>query len=88
MNLMRNRARMNMEIRNTPGQLASVLSTIAQTGVRIRNVYLQDSDEKWVELELLTTMPNIVGVDELTNMLDDLKGVKVKSVEFPHSKGE
>ncbi len=88
MNLLRNRARMCMEIRNTPGQLASVLSTIAQTGVRIRNVYLQDSDEKWVELELMTTMPNIVGVEELTNMLDELKGVKIKSVDFPNSKAE
>lgn len=78
----RNRTEIQLEIKNSPGQLASVLSKIGKIGVLIKDVNIQDSDEKWINVTVLTTIPNSVGVTGMHEILDETKGVKIVSIEL------
>lgn len=78
----KNRMQVDLQIKNSPGQLARILSTIGGMGLSIRDVQMQDSDEKWLDLSIITTLPNGIGVEGVTEALDDIKGVRVASVNF------
>ena len=78
----KHRTRIDLQIKNSPGQLAKVLSAIGSMGLSIRDVHMQDSDEKWLDVSIITTLTNGLGVEGINEKLDEIKGVKVIAVSL------
>ena len=62
--------------------MAKVLSSIGCMGLSIRDVHMRDTEEKWLDVSIITTLPNGLGIDAISEALEEIKGVKVISVNF------
>ena len=78
----RNRTEIELRIKNSPGQLASVLSAIGMAGVLIKDVDMQDSEEEWTEVIIYTTIPNRIALEQLRDTLKKDENVVVESIEL------
>lgn len=78
----RERTQIDLQIKNTPGQLAKTLSIIGSTGVLIKDVDLQGSDKKWVDVTIYSTVPKGIAIEKLHDLLEEAKGIIVLSIEL------
>lgn len=78
----KHRTQIDLQIKNSPGQLARVMSAIGCMGLSIRDVHMEDSDEKWLDVSIMTTLPNGLGMESIGEKLDDIKGVRVIALNF------
>jgi len=76
------RTQIDIQIKNAPGQLGKVLGAIGCMGMSIRDVHMEDSEEKWLDVSIMTTLPNGSGIAGINEKLDDIKGVRVISINF------
>jgi len=78
----KDRIEIALQIRNTPCQLAVVMNALGQIGLSIRDVKMSDSDEKWLDVMIVTTLPGGIASQDIMERLDNLKGTRVISVEL------
>lgn len=73
----------SLKIKNSPGQLAKALHTIGDAGALIKDVSIEGTEEKWMEALIIISPSSKTGIEELTESLDDMKGIKVEQIEYP-----
>ena len=78
----RNRTEIELRIKNSPGQLASVMSLIGSAGVLIKDVDIQNSEDDWIEVVIFTTIPSRLALEQLRDKLNSEDDVKVVSIEM------
>ncbi len=78
----RNRTEIELRIKNSPGQLAGVLSLIGSAGVLIKDVDIQSNDEEYIEVVIFTTIPSRIALEQLKDKLNSEDNVTVVSIEL------
>ena len=78
----KHRTQIDVQIKNSPGQMARVLSAIGCMGLSIRDLHMQDSDEKWLDVSIITTLPSGLDIEGINEKLDEIKGIRVIAINF------
>lgn len=78
----KDRIEIALQIRNVPCQMAILMQALGEAGLSIRDIKMSDSDEKWISVEVITTLPGGIEVRDIMDRLENLKGTRVVSVEF------
>lgn len=64
-----------MDIRNTPGQIARVTDCMGQLKVVIRDIKIQPSDEPWIHAKFYIRLPRNVTYESLMAELKAVEGI-------------
>lgn len=78
----KDRIEIALQIRNAPCQLAVVMNSLGEIGLSVRDVKMSDSDEKWLDVMIVTTLPGGISAQDIMERLENLKGTRVISVEL------
>jgi len=78
----RNRTEIELRIKNSPGELANVLSLIGGAGILIKDVDIQNSEEEWLEVTIYTNVPSRIAVEQLREKLNKEENITVVSFEL------
>ncbi len=78
----RNRTEIELRIKNSPGELANVLSLIGGAGILIKDVDIQNSEEEWLEVTIYTNVPSRIAVEQLREKLNREENITVVSFEL------
>lgn len=78
----KNRIEIALQIRNMPCQMASLMQALGEAGLSIRDVKMADSDEKWLDVMVVTTLPGGIEAQDITERLEKLGGTRVISIDF------
>lgn len=78
----KDRIEISLQMRNQPFQMAQVLQVLGEAGLSIRDVKMVDSDEKWVDVMIVTTLIANITAEDVSSRLEGLKGIRLTSVEF------
>ncbi|NLG38087.1 MAG: MgtC/SapB family protein [Clostridiales bacterium] len=76
------RIEIGLQMRNQPFQMAQVLQVLGEAGLSIRDVKMADTDEKWVDVTIITTLIANVTAEDISSRLEGLKGIRLTSVDF------
>ena len=82
----RNMTEIDLQIKNTPGQLANALTIIGNTGVIIKDVDIQSSEEEWMDVTISTTIPNRAALMQLKVSLEKDENIKIENIELLNKK--
>lgn len=66
-----------MEIKNQPGQLASVLAPLVELGCTVQDIRMENGEEEWISLALKLKMPFGVDAVKTKEKINAVDGVKM-----------
>ncbi len=64
-----------LDISNTPGQIAKVTEHLGKLKVNIRDIKIQPSDEQWIQAKFYVRLPHNLTYQSLLAELDTLDGI-------------
>ena len=71
----------SFKIKNSPKNLADVLQKLGEKELLICNIEVENTDGKWMDVELTTNKLLGLNPADVEMMLDDMQGVKLTSIE-------
>lgn len=71
----------SLQIKNTPGKLAEVLTKIGESNLSVCNIILENSEGKWIDVYLTTNKMQEQDSMVLGEKFDEMKGVKLLGIE-------
>jgi putative Mg2+ transporter-C (MgtC) family protein len=66
-----------MEMRNTPGQLAAILAPLVELGCSVKAVHVERGDEEWVGLSIRLKLPRGVDYQQTSQRIRAVEGVRM-----------
>ena len=69
------------QAKNSPGKLAEILSEIGKTSGNISAINFENSEDKWMDVSITVTKITESDVARLAETLEEMKGVKLISIE-------
>lgn len=72
----------SLQIKNTPGKLAEVLTKIGESNLSVCNIIIENSEGKWIDVYLTTNKIHEQDSSILGEKFDEMKGVKLLGIEI------